>query len=146
MKTLKIIALAALVIFFASCGNGQPADENQSNINTLTENQQTTSPVTDIYGTYQGVIPAANTAGIAMHLTINSDETFILTREYQDKKQGSFKDQGRFIFVNDRVIELTDKKGIKTYYRINNGSIILSDPEGNVADADFASHYQLKKI
>ncbi|KAF5062264.1 MAG: copper resistance protein NlpE [Petrimonas sp.] len=146
MKAIKIIALAALIALLASCGNGQPADENQNDLTSKTENEQIASPLTDIYGTYQGVIPAANTAGIAIHLTINSDETFILTREYQDKKQGSFKDQGRFIFVNDRVIELTDKKGIKTYYRINNGSIILSDPEGNVADADFASRYQLKKI
>lgn len=146
MKAIKIIALAALIALLASCGNGQPADENQNDLTSQTENQQIASPLTDIYGTYQGVIPAANTAGISMQLTINSDETFILTREYQDKKQGSFKDQGRVVFVNDRVIELTDKKGIKTYYRINNGSIILSDPEGNVADADFASHYQLKKI
>ncbi|HBC39051.1 MAG: copper resistance protein NlpE [Petrimonas sp.] len=146
MKAIKIIALAALITLLASCGNGKPANENQNDLTSQTENEQIASPLTDIYGTYQGVIPAANTAGIAMHLTINSDETFILTREYQDKKQGSFKDQGRFIFVNDRVIELTDKKGIKTYYRINNGSIILSDPEGNVADADFASRYQLKKI
>lgn len=146
MKAIKIIVLAAFITLLASCGNGQPADENQNDLTSQTENVQTASPVTDIYGTYQGIIPAANTAGIAMHLTINSDETFVLTREYQDRKQGSFKDQGRFIFVNDRVIELTDKKGIKTYYRINNGSIILSDPEGNVGDADFASHYQLKKI
>ncbi len=146
MKAIKIIALAAFIALLASCGNRQPADEKQSGLTSQTENEQTASAVTDIYGTYQGVIPAANTAGIAMHLTINSDETFVLTRKYQDRKQGTFKEQGRFIFVNDRVIELTDKKGVKTYYRINNGSIILSDPEGNVGDADFASHYQLEKI
>jgi uncharacterized lipoprotein NlpE involved in copper resistance len=92
MKAIKIIALAALIALLASCGNGQPADENQNDLTSKTENEQIASPLTDIYGTYQGVIPAANTAGIAMYLTINSDETFILTREYQDKKQGSFKD------------------------------------------------------
>ncbi len=142
MKTIKVIALAALVIFLASCGNQQTAD--QSNIPTITENEQ--GSVTDIHGTYEGVIPAPNTAGIAMHLTINSDETFVLTREYQGNKQGSFKDQGRYTVINDNVIELTDKKGIKTYYRVDNGSVILSDPEGNVADAEYASQYQLRKI
>ena len=50
-----------------------------------------------------------------MRLTINSDETLVLTGEYRDRKHGPFKDRGRFIFVNDRVIEVTDKKGVKTY-------------------------------
>lgn len=146
MKTIKIIALVALVTLFIRCGNKQTANESQSNVAITMENVQTSGSVTDIYGTYQGVIPAANTAGISTHLTINPDETFVLTREYKDRKLGSFKDQGKFTFVSDNVIELTDKKGIKTYYRIDGGSVILSDPEGKVADADFASQYQLKKI
>lgn len=143
MKTIKIIAFITLAVFFASCNN-KTTDESQSNVPTITENEQGT--VTDIYGTYEGVIPGANSAEIAMHLTINSDETFVLTREYQGNKQGSFKDQGKYTIINDNVIELIDKKGIRTYYRVDNGSVILSDPEGKVADADFASQYQLKKI
>lgn len=145
MKTIKIIALAALVAFFASCGNKQTTDESQNNIPTVSEIEQTSS-VNEIYGTYEGIIPGANSTGISMHLTINSDETFVLTREFQDNKQGSFKDQGKFTLISNNVIELTDKKGIKTYYRVDNGSVILSDPEGNVADADFAAQYQLRKI
>lgn len=144
MKTIKVMALVTLVIFFASCANKQSSNDNQNNLPTISENEQGT--VTEIYGTYEGVVPAPNTAGITMHLTINSDETFVLTREYQDNKQGSFKDQGRYTIINDNVIELTDKKGIKTYYRIDNESVILSDPEGKVADADYASQYQLRKI
>lgn len=146
MKTIKIIMVASLVLFLTSCGNKQTANESQSNTPTIAENEQISSYGTDIYGTYEGIIPAANSAGISMHLTINSDETFILTREYQGNKNGSFKDQGKYILINDNVIELTDKKGIKTYYRVDNGSVILSDPEGNVADADFASQYQLRKL
>ncbi len=138
--------VASLVLFLTSCGNKQTANESQSNTPTIAENEQISSYGTDIYGTYEGIIPAANSAGISMHLTINSDETFILTREYQGNKNGSFKDQGKYILINDNVIELTDKKGIKTYYRVDNGSVILSDPEGNVADADFASQYQLRKL
>lgn len=135
----------ALVVVAASCShNKQTANENQAPPAARTE--QASSPVADIYGTYQGVIPAANTTGISMHLTINSDETFVLTREYQGKRRGSFKDRGKFSFVNGNVIELTDKKGTKTYYRVEKGSVILSDPEGNVGDADFASQYQLRKI
>ncbi len=144
MKTIKVMALVTLVIFFASCANKQSSNDNQNNLPTISENEQGT--VTEIYGTYEGVVPAPNTAGITMHLTINSDETFVLTREYQDNKQGSFKDQGRYTIINDNVIELTDKKGIKTYYRVDNESVILSDPEGKVADADYASQYQLRKI
>lgn len=144
MKTIKIMVFVALATFFASCANKQSSNDNQNNMPTTTENEQ--GAVTEIYGTYEGVVPAPNTAGITMHLTINSDETFVLTREFQGDKQGSFKDQGRYTIINDNVIELTDRKGIKTYYRVDNESVTLSDPEGNVADADFASQYQLRKI
>ena len=146
MKTIRIMALAALVAFFASCANKQTTENSEQSTPATTENEQNTVSVSEVYGTYQGVIPAANTTGISTHLTINSDETFVLTRQYQDKNQGTIKNQGRFTFVDNNVIELTDKKGIKTYYRVDNGSVILSDPEGKIADAEFASHYQLRKI
>lgn len=144
MKTIKIIALVALVTFFANCNN-EITNEDHNNIPTITENEQSSS-ITNIYGTYEGIIPSANTTGIAMRLIINSDDTFVLTRKYQGNKQGSFKDQGSYTFINENVIELINKKGIRTYYRVENGSVILSDPEGNIADADYASQYQLKKV
>lgn len=146
MKTIRIMVLAALVAFFASCANKQTTDNSEKDIPATTENEQSTASVSEVYGTYEGVILMANSAEISMHLTINNDETFVLKREYKGKKRGSFKDQGSYSIINNNVIELTDKKGIKTYYRIDNGSVILSDPEGKIANEDFASQYQLRKI
>ncbi|MDO5522965.1 MAG: copper resistance protein NlpE [Bacteroidia bacterium] len=146
MKTIKIIAVVAVAALLASCDNKQTTLESQTEISTATENKQASAKISDIYGTYEGLIPAPNTAGISTHLTINSDETFTLTREYQGNKQGTFQVQGRYVLINENVIELTDKKGVKTYYRVQDGSVILSDPEGKVFDEDFAAQYQLIKI
>lgn len=95
-----------------------------------TESQAHTS---NLFGTYEGTLPAADCEGIKTILVINEDATF--------------ETSGIYHIIGDSIMELvTPSSGEKTYYRmLNNRQVMLSDKEGTISQSLLAEHYILNK-
>ncbi len=145
MKQIKLItSIALLALCMISCNNSKQTNATVSQTDSLDVSAET-APVATYYGTYEGVLPTANAAGVRTVLVVNEDNTFTLKSEYIGKgDSGRFEDVGNYS-VNNNVITLTDNKGKKLFYRIDDGKVSLCDPDGNVASPEMADKYSLMK-
>ena len=145
MKQIKFIAGIALLGLFMSCNNAKQTDTNVSQADSVAVSTEMNA-AQSYYGTYEGVLPAANSAGVRTVLVVNEDNTFTLKSEYIGKgDSGRFEDGGNYDVINGKVLALTDSKGKKLFYRIDNGKVSMSDPEGNFASPELADKYTLMK-
>ena len=101
----------------------------------------------NFYGTYEGILPAADCEGIRTALTLNNDNTYVLRSEYIGEKDAIFESKGSYHFINGRLMELAQSSSNeKSYYKILDGSkVMLSDKEGTVNQGVLAEYYILKK-
>lgn len=99
------------------------------------------------YGTYEGILPAADCEGIKTALTLNNNKTYILRSEYIGEKNAIFKSEGSYDLINGGLIELNQSSSNeKSYYKIIDGNkVMLSDKEGTINQGILAGHYILKK-
>lgn len=100
----------------------------------------------DYYGTYEGTLPCADCGGIKTTLKINSDTTYDLRSEYLGKKNGIFEESGIYNIVGENIIELvTPSSGDKTYYKVLDGAVALSDSIGTINSGELSEQYILKR-
>lgn len=142
MKFLKLLTFVAIVLAVVSCNNAKQQDTNAAQADSLALVNETAV----FYGTYEGVIPAAKSQTIKTQLIVNDDHTFSLKSEYVGQgDSGRYEDKGNYSVLDGKVLELTDQKGKKVFYKIQQGSVVLSDPEGNVAEG-IGEKYVLNKL
>lgn len=145
MKKMYLFA-AVLMMAALSCesrhnktAGDEINDAVQAVSNTDTENS-------GYYGVYKGTLPCADCGGIKTELQVLSDGTYKLRSEYLGKKDAVFEESGVYNIINGNVIELvTPSSGDKTYYKILEGAVAMSDSAGNTADGVLAKNYILKK-
>ena len=101
----------------------------------------------NLFGTYEGTLPAADCEGIKTILVINEDKTYTLKSEYIGREDATFETSGIYHIIGDSIMELvTPSSGEKTYYRmLNNRQVMLSDKEGTISQSLLAEHYILNK-
>ena len=118
MKMIFLWAIFGVVMI--SCNSSQKNNAPIKNREIKTESQAHTS---NLFGTYEGTLPAADCEGIKTILVINED------------------------IIGDSIMELvTPSSGEKTYYRmLNNRQVMLSDKEGTISQSLLAEHYILNK-
>lgn len=135
--------LISLVIM-TSCNSSQKNNTKIKNSEIKTESQVQTS---NLFGIYEGTLPAADCEGIKTMLVINADKTYTLKSEYIGKKDATFETCGVYHIIGDSIIELiTPSSGEKTYYRmLNNKQVMLSNKEGDINKGSLAEHYILNK-
>lgn len=98
------------------------------------------------YGTYEGTLPCADCGGIKTTLKINSDTTYELRSEYLGKKDGVFEKNGVYNMLGENIIELVPpSSGNRTYYKILDGALVLSDSVGTLDDSELVEYYVLRK-
>lgn len=145
MKILKLLTFIAIALSVASCNNSQQNNTDTAQVDSLALINETNQTV-EFYGTYEGVTPAAKSQTLKTQLVVNDDQTFILKSEYVGKgDSGRYEENGNYSVINGKVLELTDKNGRKVFYKIQDGSVVLSDPDGNVAEG-MGENYVLNKI
>ena len=145
MKFLKLLTFVAIALSVASCNNAKQNDTDVAQADSLALLSET-NQTTEIYGTYEGVIPAAKSQTIKTQLVVNNDQTFTLKSEYVGQgDSGRYEDKGKYAVIGGKVLELTDQNGKKVFYKIQNGSVVLSDPDGNVAEG-IGENYVLSKL
>lgn len=132
------------LIFMTSCISSQKNNTQIENCEIKTESQVQTS---NLFGVYEGTLPAADCKGIKTMLVINEDKIYTLKSEYIGKKNATFETCGVYHMIGDSIIELiTPSSGEKTYYRmLNNKQVMLSDKEETVNKGSLAEHYILNK-
>lgn len=128
MKMIFLWAIFGVVMI--SCNSSQKNNAPIKNREIKTESQAHTS---NLFGTYEGTLPAADCEGIKTILVINEDATF--------------ETSGIYHIIGDSIMELvTPSSGEKTYYRmLNNRQVMLSDKEGTISQSLLAEHYILNK-
>ena len=142
---MKMIFLwAVFLVVMISCNSSQKNNAQIKNSEIKTESQAQTS---NLFGTYEGTLPAADCEGIKTMLVINEDKTYTLKSEYIGQKDATFETSGVYHMIGDSIIELvTPSSREKTYYRmLNNKQLMLSDKEGTINQGSLAEHYILDK-
>ena len=116
----------ACLIAITGCDSPQNHHSRIESGETKTEKQLENL---NFYGTYEGILPAADCEGIRTALTLNNDS------------------KGSYHFINGRLMELAQSSSNeKSYYKILDGSkVMLSDKEGTVNQGVLAEYYILKK-
>ena len=82
------------LIFMTSCNSSQKNNTQIENCEIKTESQVQTS---NLFGVYEGTLPAADCKGIKTMLVINEDKTYTLKSEYIGKKDATFETCGVYI-------------------------------------------------
>lgn len=142
MKT-KCLCVVALIMAITSC-TGSPKKNNVQAESKDTVKEQVKAA--DFYGTYEGILPCADCEGIKTTLTINKDKTYSLKSDYIGEKDGVFESSGVYEMIDKTLIELiTPSSGEKTYYKILENGMMLSDEAGTINQGALAEHYILKK-
>lgn len=142
MNALKVLAAISLTVL-VGCKNAGQKQTTTSEVKT--ENIDSTK--TEYCGIYEGTLPCADCEGIKTTLTVNEDTTYELRSEYLGKKDNNvFEECGVYNILNEDIIELiTPSSGVKTYYKILENAVALSDSEGNLNEGELAEYYILKK-
>lgn len=154
-------ALSALTFILAGCDS---AEQTTATVEPSTVHSQTTSNTEaiinetftsehtaynslDWQGTYQGVLPCADCAGIEYTLTLNDDLTYILTQVYQGKEDTkALTSEGKFHWEkNGSVITLEDESDTPNQYFVGENILMKLDINGEKITGDLASLYNLKK-
>lgn len=144
MKKTSLAAIVVLAFMIASC-TGKQADKNAQNADTVAVVEEMVSPAAGFYGTYEGTLPCADCSGIKTILTLNDDTTYELSSEYLGKKDGKFNESGTYTVEEDLITLLTPSSGDKTYYRILDGKVALTDSTGVLTEGELADKYILTK-
>ncbi|MCL2887765.1 MAG: copper resistance protein NlpE N-terminal domain-containing protein [Elusimicrobia bacterium] len=107
---------------------------------------KTTQPINNEYtGTFAGVVPCADCAGINTELTLNPDSTYQLRETYLKDAPQTFSSKGKWMQSDDQSVTLKDSKTkTKNYYAFNGKDELKKlDMQGKPIDSDF--NYTLKR-
>lgn len=100
----------------------------------------------DWNGTYQGVVPCADCEGIDTTLTLNQDNTYVLSKTYLGKDGEAFKEEGSFSWdQTGGVVILEGLTDSPNQFFVAENQVIMQDMNGETIDGDLADMYRLKK-
>jgi copper homeostasis protein (lipoprotein) len=142
MGTIKATIVTAITIFtISSCNN------RINKINTGFEDHHTAQNSLDWQGTYSGILPCADCSGIETNLTLNEDQTFVMTDVYLGKNDSeTIKSTGKFEWNGNFINLLGIKEGERpTTYKVEENRIRIMDLKGKEIKGDMAQNYVLKK-
>ena len=125
---------AAIFLFMAACA-APAADKSQPAALAAAQ--------ADIYGVYEGVLPAADCPGIYTVLTLQEDGTFTKVSQYLER-EGHYTEEGVFVLEEGKV-KTTDKTGEVYYYLPGAGRLQQLDREAQPIGGEMGSLYILKK-
>jgi len=100
-------------------------------------------------GTYSGIVPCADCAGIETSIILNTDNTYQLILKYQDRGEDQFQESGTFKWNENKsliTLENLDELQYPTMYKLGKGSLTQLDLNGKEVIGDLAQNYVLTKV
>ena len=144
MKTIRW-TLAATALLLASCTTSPKTTPTAAEEAADTLQPDTVSTY-HYYGTYEGTLPAADCEGIKTVLSLHEDTTYDLTSVYLGKESRPFETCGVYNVLAHNVVELVEPSSDnRTYYKVIEDALVLSDSLGTVHQGELADLYVLKR-
>jgi copper homeostasis protein (lipoprotein) len=147
MKLISHLLILGSVLLICSCQSRSPVEEPENLIEVFElpvgDNSKTSL---DWAGTYAGVIPCANCAGLEIKLEIENDYSYKLNAVYLGKTSEPVLQSGTF-YWNDAGSIIT-LGGLEEVYQFQVGEnqLIKLDQAGNKIEGVLADKYVLVKI
>ena len=146
MKKLFYISLVLLA--FTACKNNPEKETVEEVVETQQVPDMHTSQIAlDWQGVYKGILPCADCEGIATEVTLNDDNTYVITRLYLGKDEATFKETGTFQWTEDgNGIVLKEKvKDSPTLFKVGENHLLHLDRDGEKIKGELAERYILRK-
>lgn len=115
--------------------------EDTLNVETDMHNAQN---ALDWSGIYMGLLPCADCEGIETTIILNNDLTYLKTENYLGE-EGTFEEEGTFIWMNDGLRIALKHQNTSYYYKVQENSLLALDIDGNEISGEMALMYLLKK-
>lgn len=143
-KFFYLSTMALCFMAMASCSSKTNTSGSTSSDSTQVVDMHTAETSLDYYGEYKGTTPAADCPGIEHTLRLNKDHTFTLQMIYLERKDGEFNESGTFS-VEGNIATLTTKTGEESYYKIEEGRVVMLKADKQPVTGDLGEHYILKQ-
>lgn len=146
MKKKLYLAAAFCMIIATGCTNNKKS-ANSDNVVADTmqvADMHNAETSLDYFGEYKGTIPAADCPGIEVTLIFNKDRTYTQKYIYLERKDGEFNETGTFK-VEGNILTATSKNGEKSYYKVEEGRIVILDADKQPITGALADMYVLKQ-
>lgn len=140
MKILNILYVFA-VLSLAACKNEPSKKAGQQDQETLPEtitdtitqisDGHTSENSLDWAGVYKGSLPCADCPGIITELTLNSDKTYILSSQAENKDKQPRLFKGTFTWNETGNIITLDAEGDHLKFKIQEGCVTMLDKFGD---------------
>lgn len=141
----KIISLVLLASCLFSCN-----DIDETNAVSLNDTALQIPPAGSFRslqhwpGTYEATLPCTGCPGIKTELTLNTDQTFILTRTYleqshstQDKGHITWEQNGNQVRLKSRTINLL--------FEVGDNRLLYLEQQGRAIEGEPADHFIFRK-
>lgn len=140
MKSLILLLL--LFILSNSCAKKDVKKMEQ----TPVIDTHTSSNSIDWAGTYSGVIPCADCAGIELTIKLTSKGTYVVQGEYIGKADSYFTKSGSFSWSETgNEITLVGIENEPNRYLVHENKLVQLDLDGKLITGEFAKNYILNK-
>lgn len=142
-KKIYFAAMALGMMAMVSCTGSAKKESASTADSTQVADMHTAETSLDYYGEYKGTIPAADCPGIEMTLVLNKDMTFTLHSSYIDRNTEF--DEGGTFSLDGNMLTLTDKSGEKSYYKVEEGRVMMLNADKQAVEGALADAYVLKQ-
>ncbi len=141
-KFLLLSASLIVAVGMSACSGSSKKTSEQQETETVVEEVSVVKP---FIGTYEGTLPCADCDGNKVTLSILEDGTYQLKNVFLGKEDNNFEECGTYEENNGIIVLVTPSSGNKTYYKVQDNSVVMCDSEGNVNQGELADMYVLKK-
>ena len=140
MKSVAIILLSVIYLF--GCNQRQKTEKEiitdfHNSLNSL-----------DWEGTYSGILPCADCAGIQTLIKLNKNLTFLLQSKYLGKEDTVFETKGTFSWDksgNKIILNENEIADSASQYLVGENTLTKLDLNGNKITGGLAQYYILQK-
>lgn len=138
--------MTLFTLFVASCTGSKKADVSVEAHPDTTQkaDMHTAETSLDYFGEYKGTTPAADCPGIKQTLILNKDHTFTLNMIYIDREGADFTESGTFE-IEGNIVTTKTAKGQPSYYKVEEGRILLLMADKQPITGALAEQYVLKQ-
>lgn len=140
------LAVVLCTFIMTGCTNSKKTNNTESTDADTTQivDMHNAETSLDYFGEYKGTIPAADCPGIDVTLIFNKDHTYTQKYVYLERKDAEFNEAGTFV-IEGNILTTTSKEGEKSYYKVEEGRVVMLDADKQPITGALAGLYVLKQ-
>lgn len=142
-KFIFMTGLICLMVGMSACKSNKEASGTSTSVGDNSRNSL------DWAGTYSGIVPCADCPGIETQITLYSNNTYKMSRQYMDQGGITYNYDGNFQWSSDGstiTLRNLDEEGVNTHFKVGENILIQLDLKGKEIKGNLASNYVLTKV